>query len=121
MHFCRRNPEAEIKEANVIIVDGTFILHNEAIRQRLNIKIFVETDEDVRLSRRVLKYMEWFEKKMSLEDFLTHYMKCIKPGFEKYVEPSKKYADIIVPNYGFSLEEAKLGSMCEIIMNRNDV
>ena len=91
-------------------MDGTLILQNEKIRNFLNIKIFVDTDEDVRLSRRVLKYIEEFKDFMSLEEFLDVYFSHVKPGFEKYIEPSKKFADIIIPNYGFSFIDAKLGS-----------
>ena len=80
------------------------ILHNEVIRNKLNIKIFVETDEDVRLSRRVLKNLGEFGDYSSLEEFMLVYFKFVKPGFEEYIEPSKKYADIIVPNYGFSTD-----------------
>lgn len=82
------------------------------MRKKMNIKIFVDTDEDVRLSRRVLKYLDSFGKTMSLDGFLEGYFKFVKPGYERYVEPSKKYADIIIPNYGFSFTDAKLGSKC---------
>ena len=98
-----------IPATNVIVVDGSLILHNEAIRNKLNIKIFVDTDEDVRLSRRVLTLLDEFNKTLTLDDFLETYFKFVKPGYERYVEPSKKYADVIIPNYGFSFIEAKLG------------
>ncbi len=96
---------------NVIIVDGSLILHNENIRRKLEIKIFVDTEEDVRLSRRVLKFLDDFGKTMTLDEFLEIYFRFVKPGYERYVEPSKKHADIIIPNYGFSFVEAKLGRM----------
>ena len=69
----------------------------------LDLKVFIDTDDDVRLSRRVLK-MSKKGTLTNLQDFLYKYEKQIKPAYEKYIEPSKKYADIIIPNYGFSME-----------------
>lgn len=94
----------------MIIIDGDLILYNEEIRKRINIKVFIDTDEDVRLSRRVLKYLENSGEIIPLDAFLENYFQFTKPGYEKFVEPSKKYADIIIPNYGFSCTDAKLGS-----------
>lgn len=54
--------------------------------------------------------MDKFGKGITLDEFLEIYFKFVKPGYEKYVEPCKKYADIIIPNYGFSFTDAKLGS-----------
>jgi len=102
--------DQEIQPSHVILVDGDLILNNENIRKLLNIKIFVDTDEDVRLSRRVLKYLDVYQEFLKLDEFLDIYFKFVKPAYEKYVEPTKKYADIIMPNYGFSFEGAKCGS-----------
>jgi uridine kinase len=68
----------------------------------LDLKIYIDTDDDVRLSRRVLKMSEKGNL-TSLQDLLYKYEKQIKPAYEKYIEPSKKYADIIIPNYGFNM------------------
>lgn len=104
-----RNKETiEIEAANVLVIDGTMLLYRESIRNKLDIKIFVETDDDVRLSRRLLKHLEQDEY-FNLQEFLEANFKFVKPGHEEFVEPTKKFADIIIPNYGFSLEESKLG------------
>ena len=92
----------------MILIDGTLILHNEVIRNLTNIKIFVDCDEDVRLSRRVFNFLPEFNKTLTLEEFLTIYFNFVKPAYEDFIEPSKKYAEIIIPNYGFSIEEATL-------------
>ena len=70
----------------------------------LDLKVFIETDDDVRLSRRVMK-MSKKGTLTNLQDLLYKYEKQIKPAYEKWIEPSKKYADIIIPNYGFSLDK----------------
>jgi uridine kinase len=69
----------------------------------LDLKVYVDTDDDVRLSRRVLK-MTSKGTLSSLQDLLYKYEKQIKPAYEKFIEPSKKYADIIIPNYGFNMD-----------------
>ena len=98
-----------MKHANVIIVQGNLILHNEAIRRHIDIKIFIDSDEDVRLSRRVVRYLKWYENTVTLDEYLANYFRFTKPSYEQLIEPSKKYADIIIPNYGFDFEMASLG------------
>ena len=69
----------------------------------LDLKVFIDTDDDVRLSRRVLK-MSKKGTLTNLQDLLYKYEKQIKPAYEKWIEPSKKHADIIIPNYGFGMD-----------------
>ena len=76
----------------------------------LDLKVFIETDDDVRLSRRVLK-MSKKGTLINLQDLLYKYEKQIKPAFEKYIEQSKKYADIIIPNYGFTMDSVELNEL----------
>ena len=72
----------------------------------MDLKVFIDTDDDVRLSRRVLKISRKHpDDPTFLTDLLDKYENYIKPNFEKFIEPTKKYADIIVPNYGFSTDE----------------
>ena len=72
----------------------------------MDLKVFIDTDDDVRLSRRVLKMSRKHPKDLQfLSDLLQKYENDVKPSFEKFVEPTKKYADIILPNYGFSTED----------------
>ena len=72
----------------------------------MDLKVFIDTDDDVRLSRRVLKMSRQHpDDNTFLKDLLTKYEDYVKPSFEKYIEPTKKYADIILPNYGFSTDK----------------
>ena len=94
-----------IKPSSVIIVEGHLIFCNEELMEKMDLKVFIDTDDDVRLSRRVLKVARKHPNdSVMLSDFLSKYENFIKPSFEKYIEPTKKYADIILPNYGFSTE-----------------
>lgn len=90
--------------ATVLIVEGSFIFFNENVRKNLKIKVYVDADDDVRLSRRLVKYMKNKEQLLKLEEFLEYYYKFAKPGYEEFIEPSKQFADIVLPNYGFDLE-----------------
>ena len=85
----------------VIIVEGILIFENEPLRQLMDIKIFVDTDADVRLCRRIKRDVN--KRGRTLESVLTQYQETVKPMHEKYVEPSKKYADLVVPEGGKNL------------------
>ncbi len=82
----------------VIIVEGIMIFVDAELRRLMDIKIFVDTDADVRLCRRIKRDVT--KRGRSLESVLTQYQKTVKPMHEKHVEPSKKYADIVVPEGG---------------------
>jgi len=95
-----------IKPSPVIIIEGHLIFCNEELMKKMDLKVFIDTDDDVRLSRRVLKMSRKHPNdKTFLNDLLQQYENYVKPSFEKYIEPTKKYADIILPNYGFSTED----------------
>ena len=79
---------------SVIIVEGILIFENEPLRELMDIKIFVDTDADVRLCRRIKRDVN--KRGRTLESVLTQYQETVKPMHEKYVEPSKKYANLIV-------------------------
>ena len=83
---------------SVIIVEGILIFENQPLRDLMDIKIFVDTDADVRLCRRIKRDVN--KRGRTLESVLTQYQETVKPMHEKYVEPSKKYASIIVPEGG---------------------
>jgi uridine kinase len=94
----RSNETIELAPKNVIIVEGILIFENEALRDLMDIKIFVDTDADVRLCRRIKRDVN--KRGRSLESVLEQYQSTVKPMHEKYVEPSKKYANLVVPEGG---------------------
>lgn len=83
---------------NVIIIEGILVLENKALRDLMDIKVFVDTDADERLMRRIRRDME--ERARSIDSILTQYRDTVKPMHEQFIEPSKKYADIIIPRGG---------------------
>ena len=97
----RSNETIRIVPKNVIIVEGILIFENEPLRNLMDIKIFVDTDADVRLCRRIKRDVN--KRGRTLESVLMQYQQTVKPMHEKYVEPSKKYADIVVPEGGKNL------------------
>ena len=94
----RSEKTVRVNPKNVIIVDGILIFENKPLRDLMDIKIFVDTDADVRLCRRILRDVK--ERGRTLESVLSQYQNTVKPMHEKYVEPSKRFADIVVPEGG---------------------
>ena len=90
-----------IKPERVIIVEGILIFENKELRDLMDIKIFVDTDADIRICRRIKRDVN--KRGRSLESVIAQYQETVKPMHEKYVESSKKYADIVVPEGGKNL------------------
>ena len=97
----RSDETIRIEPRKVIIVEGILIFENQPLRDLMDIRIFVDTDADVRLCRRIKRDVT--KRGRSLESVLQQYQKTVKPMHEMYVEPSKKYAHIIVPEGGKNL------------------
>ena len=94
----RSDQTIRIEPRKVIIVEGILIFENEPLRELMDIRIFVDTDADIRLCRRVKRDVN--KRGRSLESVLNQYQQTVKPMHEKYVEPSKAHAHIIVPEGG---------------------
>ena len=97
----RSDETITIVPKKVIIVEGILIFENQPLRELMDIRIFVDTDADVRLCRRIKRDVN--KRGRTLESVLTQYQQTVKPMHERYVEPSKKYADIVVPEGGKNL------------------
>ena len=97
----RSDRTVTIVPRKVIIVEGILIFEDAPLRDLMDIKIFVDTDADVRLGRRILRDVT--ERGRTLQSVLQQYQETVKPMHEKYVEPSKKFADIVVPEGGRNL------------------
>lgn len=94
----RSDATVHVVPKRVIILEGILILESKALRDLMDIKVFVDTDADERLMRRIRRDM--IERARSIESILTQYRETVKPMHEQFVEPSKKYADIIIPRGG---------------------
>ena len=105
----RSDETVRIEPRKVIIVEGILIFENKPLRDLMDIRIFVDADADIRLCRRVKRDVN--KRGRSLESVLTQYQQTVKPMHEKYVEPSKRFAHILVPEGG------KNAVALELIMN----
>ena len=97
----RTDQTVEISPTKVLIVEGILIFQDPVLREMFDIKIFVETDADERILRRALRDVE--ERGRTLRSVVSQYLTTVKPMHEQYVEPSRKYADIIVLQGGHNL------------------
>ncbi|WP_438434536.1 uridine kinase [Gorillibacterium sp. sgz500922] len=94
-----RSPRTQrIEVRPVTIIEGMHVLVDKELREMLDIKIFVDTESDVRILRRILRDIN--ERARTLESVHEQYMLSVKPMHDAFVEPSKKYADIIIPEGG---------------------
>ena len=94
----REQKTYDVVPKKVIIVEGILIFENKTLRDMMDIKIFVDADADIRFIRRLLRDVE--ERGRTLPSVVEQYCNTVKPMHEQFVEPSKKYADIIVPEGG---------------------
>ncbi len=90
-----------VKPTKVVVVEGILIFENQALRDLMDIKIFVDTDADVRILRRIMRDVK--ERGRSLDSVVKQYLTTVKPMHEQFVEPSKRYADIVVLEGGHNL------------------
>lgn len=96
----RKEETSRVASREVIILEGILILSEEEIRKLLDIKVFVDTDSDVRIIRRILRDIK--ERGRSLDSVILQYMSTVRPAHLQFIEPSKRYADIIIPEGGYN-------------------
>ena len=94
----RTDQTTTVAPSRVIIVEGILIFVDKELRDLMDVKVFVDADADVRILRRILRDVE--ERGRSLESVVNQYLTTVKPMHELFVEPSKKYADVIIPTGG---------------------
>ena len=87
-----------IEPKSIIILEGIFSLYNPEIRALMDLKIFVDTPSDIRILRRAKRDIN--KRERTIESIAEQYLKTVRPMHEKYIEPTKSYADVIVPNGG---------------------
>ena len=101
--FERHNRKKEtitVESRDIIILEGLLILFEKEIRELLDIKIFVDTDSDVRVIRRIQRDIE--DRGRTLNSVISQYMNTVRPAHLQFIEPSKRYADIIIPEGGYN-------------------
>lgn len=94
----RKEETRFIQPKDIILIDGILIFTEKELRNLMNIKLYVDTDDDIRLLRRIQR--DIIERDRSLENVLTQYEQFVRPMHLEFVEPTKRYADIIIPHGG---------------------
>ena len=89
-----------VRPSKVIVVEGILIFENKELRDMCDIKVFIDTDADVRIIRRIVRDVS--ERGRTLESVVTQYLTTVKLMHEQFVEPSKKYVDVIIPEGGYN-------------------
>ncbi|MEO7370701.1 MAG: uridine kinase [Ilumatobacteraceae bacterium] len=90
----------EVQPAPVIVVEGILVLHDADLRNRFDLKVFVDTDADVRFIRRLMRDVD--ERGRTPESIIAQYMETVRPGHEQFIEPSKRFADVTFPCGGLN-------------------
>ncbi|WP_409178159.1 uridine kinase [Brevibacillus fortis] len=96
----RKPEQIQVDPKDVIILEGMLILEDERIRDLMDIKVFVDTDADVRIVRRIVRDIE--ERGRSLDSVVTQYLNVVRPMHLQFIEPTKRYADVIIPEGGYN-------------------
>jgi uridine kinase len=119
----RSDKTIAIEPAQVIIIEGILVFSSPALCEMMDIKIFVDTDADVRILRRIIRDVE--ERSRSIQSVVKQYLTTVKPMHEQYVEPSKRNADIVVLDGGYNLVALdmiiqRIEGHLELNINHND-
>ncbi len=96
----REESTVSVESKDIIILEGIMILEDERLRNLMDIKIFVDTDPDVRIIRRILRDIK--ERGRILDSVVEQYLDTVRPAHQQFIEPYKKYADIIIPEGGYN-------------------
>ena len=96
----RKSETIAVEPKDIIILEGILILYEKEIRDLLDIKIFVDTDSDVRVIRRILRDIK--DRGRTLDSVILQYMSTVRPAHLQFIEPTKRYADIIIPEGGYN-------------------
>lgn len=112
-HLRRHEPES-VGPAELVIVDGILLFTDERVRQRCNVKVFVDTNADERLIRRLSRDVA--ERGRPLDEIIDQYLSTVKPMHLRFVEPTKRYADVVVPRGGEN--EVAIGMIVSLLRQR---
>ncbi len=102
----RKEESVILEPKKLIILDGLMVLYDERIRNLLDLKIYVETPADIRFIRRLKR--DIVERGRTMESVIKQYMEVVRPGHYNFIEPTKEYADIIIPEGGYNENAMKV-------------
>jgi len=90
----------EVRSAPVIVVEGILVLHDQTLRDRFDLKVYIDSDADVRFIRRLTRDVD--QRGRTIDSIIAQYLATVRPGHEQFIEPSKRYADVIFPQGGLN-------------------
>ena len=100
VHHCRKPETVRMEAAPLIIVEGLMVLYDPEIRKLLDLKIYVDTPDDIRFIRRLQRDIE--ERGRTVDSVIKQYLEVVRPGHMSFIEPMKEYADLIIPEGGYN-------------------
>ncbi|MBQ1793349.1 MAG: uridine kinase [Peptostreptococcaceae bacterium] len=98
LHTRKQDETVTVEPKDIIIVEGIMILEDEELRNKLDIKIYVDTEDDLRILRRIQRDIK--ERGRTVDSVIEQYLQTVKPAHDQFIEPYKKYSDIIIPEGG---------------------
>ena len=109
-----------IAPARVVVVEGILVLYEPELRERFDLRVFVDTDADVRFIRRLERDVA--ERERSVQSVIDQYLGTVRPSHEQFIEPSKRHADVIVPHGGMNAPalDVLLARVRELLLTRHD-
>ena len=106
VHHRRMEESIRLKPKNLIIFDGIMIFFDKRIRDLLDLKLYVDTPDDIRFIRRLQR--DTTERGRTVESVIKQYLEVVRPGHYEFIEPTKRYADLIIPEGGFNQNALKV-------------
>ena len=100
VHHCRMEEMVHVEPAKLIIIDGLMIFYDKRIRDLLDLKLYVDTPPDIRFIRRLKRDIA--ERGRTVESVIEQYTEVVRPGHFSFIEPTKEYADLIIPEGGYN-------------------
>lgn len=100
VHHTRRDEYVVVKPSSIIVIDGLMVFYDERIREMLDLKLYVDTPPDIRFIRRLKRDVK--ERGRTVESVIEQYTNVVRPGHYNFIEPSKAYADLIIPEGGYN-------------------
>lgn len=104
----RKKEKILVEPSRIIIVEGILILCNESLRNLFDVKVFIDADPETRFSRRIQRDIK--ERKREIDSIIYQYRKFVKPAYDNFIEPCKKYVDLVIPNnYDIEFDKQFIG------------
>ncbi len=100
VHHTRLDEYITVEPSSIIIIDGLMVFYDERIRDMLDLKLYVDTPSDIRFIRRLTRDVR--ERGRTVESVIEQYVNVVRPGHFNFIEPSKSYADLIIPEGGYN-------------------